>query len=585
MKTAVKIAETKTEKPLQHFSLLNSYNVLKLNDPTELLSNSVSAISTDNKIKGTKNVGTGTYEGSYSETTTESEISRKFAEHAGVSGRYGFYSGSVSETFKTSYEQTQLSFNSLFSAKIDFGNVAVVPGTDVLPLLSSTIASSLQQIRSLNDAKTFVDNYGTHLITKVNLGGLLLVGIQANTTTTSEKNSIQGTVSAAYSNGAESISATISAMHSVSQENSSYNLSQKVHAIGGNPASIIIGGNQGSTSSVSAWAQSVSDKPDSVCAVADSIAYYDIPSLIASFPIATLKLKQYIQYTLLMNSIEKPSIFRNTAAISGDEGKVMVNAPNSYKIISGGAKVYIKGQGYDQAWATENYLTGSYPEANGNNITGWVAESHDCMVGTGTNSRIAAYAIAILDPFDLLDITIKSETKQPDSAGSVSLTVSASGNNLVGGGVRSYNTNSSGFRKYITGNIPVQTNLNDPSVGSWSGTIQDYSNAAPNTKLEVFAISMSYDTSVLSVNGHWAEKSTSGEFLNIDFNAGANILAGGAAISKIISGTYISLYLQSYPKSGDTWASYAKDLDSHYVDAVSICRVLYVNSGFINMDS
>lgn len=566
-----KIEMTSASSSENIYNILNSYNSLTLSQPQNAFSQSKSIIDSDIDVQITHGGG-GYYAGIYKECSSELDLSNKLSVSLGVKGTYELYSGSFNGTFKTSYQQRTTSFNSKWDAVIDHGAAEFgKSNADILGCLEQSLQTSLNSIATLNDAKSFVDQYGTHLITKVARGGYLYIGIQANSQTESEQQSINSSVSVAYKGLVNSVSGTIGVISSQASKFSQQQLTQKIIAVGGNP---FVGGSS-DTSGLENWANNVTD--ESVRGILGSIPFWSLPGVNSS---AAAKLQEYVQYQLLINSIEKPLIVSNTGLMTaGQVSSVSTKIlPEGYKIVGGGAATEKNGN---------NFLMGSYPNFLGStDIQQWTADAHDCMFPSGATDIVTSYVVAIYDPFDLMKVHVSTSSQTSTQAGGMQILQAYYNPNNVpyptvtGGGLKTTILSGS-YTKYVTTNV-FQWN-------GWYTQVHDYADASSDIQLDAYAITITIPSGIVNATTNFTDKTITSEWVSIDtpVPAGKYVVGGGSGIVKSVTGSDGSnLYRQCFPnKDTNEFHSYSSDLDGQGNKVEGITRALYLEASFANMNS
>ena len=156
-----------------------------------------------------------------------------------------------------------------------------------------------------------------------------------------------------------------------------------------------------------------------------------------------------------------PKVFTQESGNPVNHPKTELTVPAGYKIIGGGAEVFIPGQNMPHS-----LLTASHPK---NNRT-WFAEAKDH--GYARFSKVRISVIAIYDPHDVWDVRVFQETG--DRAFHPTATVSVEkGYLLTGGGAKN---NWSGPGNLLTGSYPIHLN-----TWSWTAKGQDHSASAAST--------------------------------------------------------------------------------------------------------
>lgn len=550
------------------FNILNSYNALTLTKPQDVLTRTNSIIGSDIDVRTTGGTS-GVYSGVYTECQTEEEVDQSLSISLGVTGQYELYSGSFKGTFSTSYQQRDYSFNSKYVASIDYGT-AEFGGSNaaILGSLESSLQNSLNSITTFNDAKTFVDEYGTHVITKVSRGGTLYIGIQANSTTEVEKTNINAKVSGAYNGAAGGVSATVGVIDKLATEFSQYNLTQKIFAVGGNP----FVGNQKDTSGLENWASSVAGT--SVRGIIEAIPFWKLDGVPSA---ASSKLENYVKCQMLIHSLENPLIVSNTGTMTaGQISSISTKTlPHGFKLVGGGAATQEN---------SANFLVSSYPKNLGKATPQqWIAEAHDCIGYSNSTDIITSYGVAIYDPFDLVQVHVSTSSKSSTTSGNITiLQPYYNPDNIpypivTGGGLKT-TLKSGSFVKYMVSNV-FQWN-------GWNAVVNDYKDASTDIQLDAYAITISIPSGIVTAMTHFTSDTGSGVEVSINtpVTSGKRIIGGGSGITAYpTSGG--NLYQQCFPNNdSNALHSYSKD-PNQSASASEVTRALYLEANFVNMNS
>lgn len=525
-----------------HYCILNSYNIITLEDPGNILTQSVSRAKSDLKPGEYVNVNNiiRNYKGEYKEVSSQFELRRDFSASVGISGHYGLYSADVNADYSTQYMQKSTSFNSRYKASIEYGN-AIYHGTDPLNDLDTNLVNELRAISSHTEAKNFVDKYGTHLITQTGLGGLLYIGIQAKSESISTKESINASVSGAYNGAASSIEATAKVAIDIATKFRENQLTEMMTAIGGNPFTGPVDG-ENSSSELENWASSVTT--DSVCTVLNSTPYWELVQ-----GTAAVKLEEYVQSSLLIKSINKPSIFVSSKNLDDHLTTLSTRPDEGFKIISGGGEV-------DDS---NCFILSTYPDTEGTDqVVQWTVDVHDCMIGYNPDKTMTTYAIAILDPFDLLDINVNSLDifVREDGYGKAIPALGA----VTGGGVRS-EVNEEGKYKWMFG-----TNPRDEK--HWHASVHNYIDESIDSNITVYALGVSCKNGLIDIQRHIAQNSVNHKqhpSQTTKLLAGKN-LAGGGVWTVTETGDGV-LTRKCAPTLDNSWASESSDTDGRVSEA------------------
>lgn len=491
---------------------------------------------------------------SYSAQRNFEEVQAEFAASVGISGSYGFYSGSVQANYSRKTSQSSTSFNSGFSASVNCGTCSFYqPGSlkEIAKCLQPALLDALNGISNFQQAQDFTSTYGTHLILGVNLGGSLYVGVNATTSSLSTQTEVGVKVEAAYK-GVGSMSATASVTSRLASKYENQGFGYSVRTIGGDSAAAA-GMQVDKDETYAAWAKTCTI--ETVCGVSNSLELWEL----AENDSARKQLKLYVQLVALQQSIQYPSYFSKPIAPQPfRENKVQATVGVGFKIIGGGAAVNQN---------SSNFLTGSYPNLDQNgNITGWNAASHDLTNASNPATDVlSAYAVGIYDPNNLLSISLKTSAGTNPNVGGDSATAVIPDNYVLSGGGAHGDLRSGGV-KFLMQSFP------DSSVSNgWTGMIHDYHTAASNVPLTVYAIGVysEYFTISPQITTMSLENVQHGD---ADAAAVRAVAGGGVQVTRLNGAG--NLVQQTYPSSSTTWSEYNKDTDGNTSPANSVAYAI-----------
>ena len=197
-----------------YHGVFSSFNALESSEPSLLIQNARNHATASTPIES--NTTAQQISDTKSLSETQQSLASNLSISLGLKGHYGAYSGSINGTYDTSYQQSSKSFNSYQSITASYGNY-YYSGTnaDILSNLDTALVTELNLIGDFAKAKAFVDNYGTHLITKSGIGGQLFISVQANSSTSAKQSSIAVAVTAAYEGIAGGVSGTSSVLNTL----------------------------------------------------------------------------------------------------------------------------------------------------------------------------------------------------------------------------------------------------------------------------------------------------------------------------------------------------------------------------------
>lgn len=461
--------------------LLKSYNIFKLQKPDRLLRDLKPCLNKDIPTKhvSLSNDAQG-FNGQYIEQSSVRETKQELSASVGIEGKYGVYSASVQVDYSKSEATSSTSFFSCYVAKLDIGTLTYSASTETtLGLLDPEMVTQLHAINSMAKAKAFTDTWGTHLVTRLNLGGMLFVSLQSETSSIQQKEKLSATIKAKYE-GVGSLNAVASVVTEMAKSESTTRISQNIAAMGGSAVkagSIKIA----ELSTYEAWIATCNE--NTAFSVSDSIEIYTLAN-----GDARKHLKKYIDLTMLAYSLEHPTIFVEQMAIQAYNTNILT-APNKhtegYKIIGGGAGA---------TNGCSSYLMGSYPQlSEDRRVTGWHAVSHDIAhAALPAKDTLSSYAIAIYDPENYLQVGIASGVGSNSKVGA-DWAEAKLGNEwtLTCGGISCQVLE--GPAKFVTGSYFVDAH-------TWRVECSDYKRPATKVVAHAFAIGVKSLDSALTIS-------------------------------------------------------------------------------------
>lgn len=532
---------------LQSFSVFNPAIARNPNLLLSHLSNYLEAPLTDNDINS--QTVSQTFLSHYSSLESSQSSYTEFAASVGITGSYGFYSGSVKASVDSKTYQASTVFNSSYNATINCGTVTFNKPSDVHAIracLTAEFCTALDGIQSLNDAKNFTETFGTHLVLGLNLGGCIQLKSEAQTSSYQSQLNMSLSVSAAYS-GALSISATATAAENLASKYASSGLEQSVYTSGGDSsvaAAIVLH----DPSTLIAWANTCTSNTS--YGITDSL---EIWQLAPEGSAARNNLKEYINLVIVSQSINNPTIFTANIPLTGGTLVNVQAVANDahFRIIGGGA--YLEKD-------VSSFLVSSYPQTNNGstNINSWSVSSHDIATAASSNNHLTAYAIAIYDPGygsneSLLEIQItNAQGTNPGVGGDQATTAVDAAYLIAGGGIQSSITG--GYQKFMMASYPSGNN-------AWTAIHCDYTEPASGVTLTVYAIGIKSNNAalVLTPSGiTTSETNTNHGNQMATLGGGLSIAGGGVSVTDTVGGLG-NLVQQSYPSSANSWSEYNKD--------------------------
>ncbi|PIQ47114.1 MAG: hypothetical protein COW03_16895 [Cytophagales bacterium CG12_big_fil_rev_8_21_14_0_65_40_12] len=564
---------------LQTFNIFENGTFDKLSNITEYLSDFRSEDFKNNIDSKVTMDPSGSDTSTYTETSSKRESNEKIAASFGLSGSYGFYSGSVQTNINTDEYNLATAFSANYFGTIDRGAVHITNATSIsIGNFIAAFQEAMTNIDSLQKAKDFIESYGTHVATGWNVGGAFSMSIAADTSTYSDKTSISVKVTGKYQ-AINSVSAAATAAYDLYTSGSISNLNQEAKFYGGNPdlASQI---DLKSSPNISDWAKSCSTS--TISGIYEAIDMAELATQ-NGLTIAATNLKRYTDLYLLKFSLENPTILTSeTPLVAGTSVDATVTCDNPYKIVSGGASV-------GNLPNANSFLTACYPTTSTNSqgllsINGWRATSHDCISDALTDNNLTVYAIAIFDPGGYLNVFVSRDGGSNPKSGTDTANSPnwprVPGFTLTGGGCQTIIV-AGVFPKYITANCPYQ--INGQWI-AWNASVTDY--MAPASGVELLGYAIGIKSDYLSINSVMLSSTTAQAMahgnMSQQLDNGLKIIGGGVQLSSSPSSWLVSsnnLVRQSFPSASDTWTEFNKDLDglSHPVFATAFAIGLSVS--------
>lgn len=573
--TAAILAAVKPTTPQQF--ILQSFNAFDeaiANAPWAILNytlNNLTKSVADDQIS--LQTAQGQFKGVFSIESCMEATSTSIAASMGMSASYACYSGSAQANYSKETQQTSTSLSASNTSVINCGTISYNNSTDyatILSLLKPSLVTALKSISSIKDAQVFTEQYGTHLITGLNLGGIILTTLQINTKTYAEQQSASATVKAAYNGAGSSADATATATSEVTSSLSKYTAKNDVKAVGGNSAAASKVSLSSTIAEYDEFAESCT--VDTVYGVYKSLEYWKL--IQATNQTASGILLHYINLFILAQSINHPTVISNTIPLGMDyQAVVQVNPatnssvkgtkplPAAYKVVSGGAQIL--------PTSATAYLTASFPTtvtSNGKpSISGWEANSDDLKYRCQNTDTLTAYALCIYDPGNLLPVVLtQQQGKNPGKGADTATATINNGAILTGGGTHCENT---GGIKFIVSTYP------SGDYTQWISEVKDCHTAASNVVLTSYAtgVFMPENLIIVSTTGFATSATGGSDQTTVNLDAVA-VIGGGAKVVIVNSGSG-NLLQQSYPSSANNWFEFNKTYDGAEDGSTAIATV------------
>lgn len=551
--------ETKNNSKLSDF-VLQSFNLLDQNIVGNLtrVIDHLTDIRDKSKIETLlNNIATVTEAqtniAKFTENKSEQETYEAVAASFGLKASYSFYSGSVQTSVSSEKYKSSTAYSASCVGEIHIGTTHFNgANVEMINFLQESVVDSLKNIQTLDEAKTFIDNYGTHIVKGWNLGGSFSLLIHASTSSYENKFKVSADVSAGYS-GVGSVEASASMSYELNQKGKEDNLEIKFITIGGD-ADIAKINIQEKNTNISDWVQTCNK--DTSYGINEIVSFSELADLIGLEKVSKL-LTKYIDLFMLSYSLQNPTILTNHILLSAFESNeaVVTSDKENFRIISGGAMLPHTGA------SSSNVLTGTYPIINQKEIQGWKATSHDCMEPSGALEYLTVYGLSVFDPGKYLKIEIEQNdgTNKGTGADQAIAKLNMADFALISGGCRTI-IGSGSFPKYLVSTYPKELS---GKYSQWVSQIQDYDEAASDVSLTSFVIGIKAEG--LSINPIYlvisSDDARSDGEQSASLPEGINVIGGGVLLGPKSDGNG-NLLRSTYPENVNTWTEYNKDQDN-----------------------
>lgn len=545
------MSETTTQGPAieplaQNFrpqdNIFRSFNVLNPTISENLMSNLTTVRRGDMSEYITIADDSGEFDWNFQEQSSSMESMETFSASVGIKGSYGVFSASANWNTETTETSSFTALHSTYVAVVHMGTISlhVLTREEKLALLRPEMVSQLKAISSLADAQAFTNTWGTHLVTRVHTGGMVLVSNSVETGSLESRAKAATKIEASYT-GKNSLELTVATSSELKKEWG--NIKQIIKVRGGDVHLAAAFNSDGR--GISEWVKSVT--ADTTFAVADSIEIFTLAE-----GVAREILKKYIDLTMLAFSLNHPAIFtEGTSAPFNSRPVTVTGRPGSgFKIIGGGATVTQK---------SNNFLMGSYPNSNhGSAPDGWTAVARDLMSPSAASDTLASYALAVHDPEDYLDIMVAEGKGNNTGTGRDEAEATLpNGWILTCGGALSEATTSRIY-KFLTASHFNEDQLRKQT---WKAACSDYKVAASNVKLHAFAVGLKSKDPLLAIEAYYRSGHGVFEQWGNPSAVAAGFACGGGFDVSGNTGPG-NLVQESYPSSSNRWQVFNKDLDS-----------------------
>ncbi|KAJ3334586.1 hypothetical protein HDU91_002654, partial [Kappamyces sp. JEL0680] len=187
---------------------------------------------------------------------TLEELSKSMSSKTKIDGNYGCFSASLSVDYN---ESSQSDSSSAYTRVQMNANLYTLTLGAITELRENLLENAKKDLASL-DPNLLFDNYGTHFVNSLQMGGRAVYASTVNTNSFKSHTDLKVVAQASYKSLVGSLSAEESAAYSKDISSFKESSSSKCTTNGGNPS---LGG-EGVVTNLKAWVDSVQDFPDFV---------------------------------------------------------------------------------------------------------------------------------------------------------------------------------------------------------------------------------------------------------------------------------------------------------------------------------
>jgi hypothetical protein len=528
--------------------------------------------------------------------SSSQETQAAYVASLGLKSHFGAYSGSLKVNVDKSSYSYRSSVNFGYNAALDCGTCSFYRRDDsakILACLDPDFSKDLLAIDTLAKAATFTAKYGTHIVLSVNLGGSLFISTTADCSKNSDSLAVSAAIKLKYK-GVGSMSAAASCSVSLSKTYADQSFSYSISTVGGSSTE---------AAKLDPNAAATPENPAPYSVWSDTCTTQSVQSIGATKELWELlpdtdtdtdtvnkardTLKRYIKLPLLIQSLNHPTVFSNATPISSntDPIAVSVTPPPGYKVISGGATVSV-------ATATDNnnFLTGSCPMLNDRGqVTGWCASAKKLPNEKGTYysdygkestddaptscAMVTVYAIAVYDPFDLMDVVcvehkvnvVSQPSGNPATPPTVEKAIS-SDSTLTTPDALGYVLTGGGCNPCVDDGAPLFLNKSVPNSNAdgWACRVQSYGSnpVVWSAYLTTYAIGIKVVDLDVACEVTQTKINNSQHPRAIAFSTGA-IIGGGLQIEQVKSSDVGNLIGRMYPSDWNCWSTVSDDFNGN----------------------
>jgi hypothetical protein len=461
------------------------------------------------------------------------EFTHKLAIEVGLKGSYKAFTGSIKTKFSSSaIESINTKFirlRNIINATRLFIDRAILQAK-----LTDSFTKAVEKAEGKNWAMTVLEEFGTHVVVKVDIGGSADYICHSKETLSLDDEEFFTSAQAMY----KSLGGKIEGTTDLTEEEK-----KKVHNVVGETSLEVYGG--GTSESQALQRQ----QPDAWEKWADSVD--NSPALLGYPKDGLLPIWELVQDEAKREALElaykkkaaqqlKVEIFSNSCPAS-NRPNPQVKVPDKYKLLSGGAKVTWNGKGM--------LLTASFPESN--NTWRALAKDHEAS----DSGELTVYAMALYDPDGLWEVKHFQATSAPEAHPHAEVNVE-SGFVMVGGGAE---VHWNGEGNMLTASYPILETRDSKTSNTWKAQSKDHLESSPAT-ITVYALGLrSKIGDYIKINQN-CENTTSPQLSHPSETAAPGsefvMVGGGAEVHWHDPGNMLTA---SYPNDSNDWTAQSKD--------------------------
>ena len=459
-------------------------------------------------------------------------------------GGYGGFSGTVESSFDMTEDTTESYSFGTYTFEQQLYSLTLPYNLD--GLLDPTFEADLKGLMSPTE---FYKKHGTHYTSSILMGAKASLSLYSQFKSQYSDQTFKADLSAAYASVVGSFKTGGSFSYDSQQSSETYQSSSSL---------ILVGGNTTKTT-LADWQFTITDFP----AFIDFNTGVSDDALVPIYKLLPVGSRYDQLKAALPDFLNPPLSVRIFCAASTqtEYPTSIVEVPNGYKILSGGAKVVCQGDG--------ELLTASYPIGDNQ----WSAKAKDAVVPD--KAILTVYAVAVYDPYNWLDVKVFSSVSTLVAHPTASISVD-SDYAMTGGGAQ---TTYMGVGNYLTASYPA-------SAGTWSVASKDHINSCPAT-ITAYAIGVKWSSTAQSRFFGLHAITTQYEQASSNPNAHPeSTVAAPSGTTTVGGGAFVdcgagegNMLFQSFPLDANNWYAIAKD---HELSSIATLTVYAI--GVRNVD-